>query len=241
MRKPLIGLTPASNKEETYLMMNNGYMKAIEQAGGLPVVLPMTNDPAILDAYINQLDGFVLTGGADIDPLLYGQQTQNCCGAIDPVRDAMEVPFAQMLAKQDKPVLGVCRGCQVLNVALGGTMYQDLPTNRPESTLAHRQKQPDRFPAHSVDLVDGTLLANILDVSQLMVNSLHHQGIDQIAPSLTACATAPDGLVEAVYLPTHSFFLGVQWHPERMFESDPLSMTLFQTFVQTCFPASLQV
>lgn len=234
MRKPLIGLATGLNKEETYLQVNNGYMRALENAGALPVVLPLTSDQEMLEAMIEQMDGILVTGGGDIDPAAYGELTSNACGPVETLRDAMEIPLIILALQKDKPILGICRGFQSMNVALGGTLYQDLPTDRPQSKLTHRQKQPERFPAHTVDVEEYSLLAEIAGTPFLHVNSLHHQGVKELAPLLRRCAVAPDGLIESFEYPEHPFFLGVQWHPERMWQNDNNSMKIFKAFVEAC-------
>ena len=234
MKRPLIGLVTGLNKEETYLIVNNGYVRALEAAGALPVVLPLTADPEELEACIEQMDGILITGGGDIDPECYGEHTLPACGGIDTERDAMEIAIAKLLAiHPEVPTLGVCRGCQVLNVALGGTMYQDIPSQVP-TAIAHRQKQPERYPAHPVDVAAETKLAAIVGAGELRVNSLHHQAIKDVAPSLICTAKAPDGIVEAIEMPAHPFFVGVQWHPERMWKNDAPSLALFRAFVDAC-------
>lgn len=234
MSRPLIGLATGLNKEETYLTINNCYMRSLEAAGAMPVVLPLTDDESLLADYLARVDGLLLTGGGDLDPASYGEQTLPACGTIDTLRDAMELPLARMAAKRpDLPMLAICRGAQVLNVALGGSLYQDLPSQT-EARIAHRQKQPDRFPAHPVAVTPGSLLAKIAGAEAFAVNSLHHQAVREPAPALHVCAASPDGVIEAVELPEHPFYLGVQWHPERMWQNDDISMKIFRAFVDAC-------
>lgn len=233
MARPLIGLVTGLNKEETYLTVNTGYVRAMEEAGALPVALPLTEDEAELSEIVAQMDGLLFTGGGDIDPALYGEYTLPACGGIDTLRDGMELALARLAARSDKPVLGICRGFQVLNVALGGTLYQDIPSQLP-AAMAHRQKQPERFPAHPVEAAEGTLLREIAGTDVFRVNSLHHQAVKDLAEGLVCNACAPDGVIEAASLPAHPWFLGVQWHPERLWQNDDISMKIFRAFADAC-------
>lgn len=233
-RKPIIGITAGLNDQEKYQILNRFFMEGIMAQGGLPVMLPLTTDEATLRSYADQLDGFLFSGGADVDPLLFGQWQMPACGSICPLRDANELALARILIERmDKPVLGVCRGLQVMNIALGGDIYQDLPSEYDGELIAHRQKQPEYYPSHPVRVCQNSLLHRITGCSELMVNSLHHQAIRH-AIGWNVCATAPDGVIEACEMPDHPFFLGVQWHPERLFQKDSAEEAIFRSFVQTC-------
>lgn len=234
MRRPLIGITAGLNDQEKYQVLSRYFMEAITAQGALPVMLPLTTDDALLQSYAEALDGFLFSGGADVDPLLFGQWQKPGCGGIDPLRDEHELTLARLLIQRgDKPVLGVCRGLQVLNIALGGDIYQDLPSEYEGELIAHRQKQPAYYPAHPVEVAADSLLLRITGKDQLMVNSLHHQAIRKLG-SWQACATAPDGVIEAAEMPGHPFFLGVQWHPERLYEQHASAKALFAAFVSAC-------
>lgn len=234
MRRPLIGITAGLNDQEKYQVLSRYFMEAITAQGALPVMLPLTTDDALLQSYAEALDGFLFSGGADVDPLLFGQWQKPGCGGIDPLRDEHELTLARLLIQRgDKPVLGVCRGLQVLNIALGGDIYQDLPSEYEGELIAHRQKQPAYYPAHPVEVAADSLLHRITGKDQLMVNTLHHQAIRKLG-SWHACATAPDGVIEAAEMPGHPFFLGVQWHPERLYEQQATAKALFAAFVSAC-------
>lgn len=233
--RPLIGLTPSLNDDESRISLSRCFIDAIVAVGGMPVILPMTGDAALLMETVERCDGVLFTGGGDIDPRAFGQDTRPCCGGISVERDAMEIPLAKLLhARHDKPVLGVCRGEQIINVALGGTVYQDIPTDCPTARLAHRQKMPARYGAHSVTIRRDTKLYSILGTESADVNSLHHQAVDQVAPELAVAALAPDGIIEAVESKTHPFYIGVQWHPEVLAATDAASQAIFRGFVQAC-------
>lgn len=232
--RPLIGITAGLNDQEKYQVLSRYFMEAITSQGALPVMLPLTTDEKLLQSYVDELDGFLFSGGADVDPLLFGEYQHPACGSICPLRDEHELTLARLLLKQgSKPVLGICRGLQVLNIALGGDIYQDLPAQYDGNLIAHRQKQPSYYPSHPVDVAADSLLHRICGSEKLMVNSLHHQAIRKVGQWQT-CATAPDGVIEAAELPGHPFFLGVQWHPERLYESDSAAKALFSAFVNAC-------
>lgn len=233
-RMPLIGVTAGLNDQEKYHTLHRRNMESLLSSGGMPVMLPLTDDPATLAQYVERLDGFCFSGGCDVDPQHFGQWQSPSSGAISPLRDAHELALASLLiARQDKPVLGICRGMQVLNIALGGDIYQDLPTEFPSPLMAHRQKQPYQYPSHRVQVACGSLLHRITGMTDLQVNSLHHQAVKQVKGWLP-CAESADHVIEAAYKPDHPFFLGVQWHPEHLFPGDEPSRAIFRAFVDAC-------
>lgn len=231
--KPVIGLIPLVDEERESLWMLPGYMDGVAAAGGLPVMLPLTDDPEELDQLCEMCDGFLLTGGHDVSPEFYGAERIGACGACSPERDRMEAAILRHAMDADKPVLGICRGIQFLNAALGGTLWQDLPTQHP-SPVEHHQTPPYDAPIHSVAILPGTPLAAALGAEELMVNSYHHQAVRELAAPLQAMAVSPDGLIEAVRHPGHRFIWGVQWHPEFAWKSDPAAGIIFKAFVDAC-------
>ena len=231
MKKPIIGLIPLyDEKKESYWMLP-GYMQGIEKAGGIAVMLPLTEDENTLNTLLEKIDGLLLTGGHDVSPSLYGEERLDVCAETCPERDNMEKYIAIAAIKADKPILGICRGLQLLNALLGGTLYQDLPTQFP-SDICHRQKPPYDKPAHRVSLEEGTPLYTLFGKASLNVNSCHHQGIKDLAPRLKAMAFAPDGLTEAVYMPDKKFVWAVQWHPEFAYKTDRDSLEILKRFVK---------
>ena len=230
--RPVIGISGNITKENCY-SLNHTYFDVILEAGGLPVLLPVTADPAVVEDMLDALDGVVLAGGVDIHPSYFGEEVLPGCGEIDERRDAFELLLTRRAIERGMPLLGICRGVQVLNVALGGTLYQDIDTEVSSEHIAHRQKQPFSYVSHPVDVVPGTLLHRVLGTERVMVNSLHHQAIHRPG-AWKVCALAPDGLVEAAELPGHPFFLGVQWHPEQLQQRDAASWALFSAFVDAC-------
>lgn len=231
--KPLIGITPLFDEDKGSPWMQTAYMNGILKAGGLPVMLPVQIEKDDIRLFVEKLDGFLFTGGPDISPYLYGETPQASCGPCVEVRDAMEKKLFEELLPSGKPILGICRGCQLLNALSGGTLYQDIATQY-ETQLTHRLEPPQNSPCHKVTVIKGTLLHQILRKNTLIVNSIHHQAIRTPALGLQVAAYAEDGLIEAAFRPDHPFFLTVQWHPERMFETDPLQLILFESFIQAC-------
>ena len=230
MEKPVIGVVPLVDAEKQSYWMLPGYMRGLEAAGAAPVMLPLTADGAVLERLTTLCDGILLTGGQDVEPALYGREKSPACGETCPARDAMERRLLELALARDLPLLGICRGIQLLNAALGGTLVQDLPGERP-SAVTHRMQPPYDRAAHTVRLLPGTPLASLLGMETLGVNSCHHQGIGALASPLREMACAPDGLIEAVYLPDRRFAWAVQWHPEFSFETDENSRRIFQAFV----------
>jgi putative glutamine amidotransferase len=233
---PLIGVLPLYEKTSHNYWIKPQYLHGLETAGALPVVLSLTEDAAQWAAMADRLDGFLFTGGQDIAPQCYGEDPlPQCCYAAPP-RDRQELALLRLVLDLDKPVLGICRGCQLLNVALGGILYQDLPTQHP-SNLFHNQAVQNMardVVSHAVRIVPGTRLHQILGCETLPVNSLHHQAIRDVADGLTMAATATDGVVEAVESSAHRFALGVQWHPEFLWETHPEMLAIFQALVDAC-------
>ncbi len=231
MKRPLIGIVPLIDKQRNSYWMIPGYMKGVEQAGGLPVMLPPTDDVGELERYADICGGFLLTGGQDVSSALYGEKASPLCGETCAERDSMESALLGIAESRDKAVLGICRGIQFMNVYYGGTLYQDLPSEHP-SSVTHCQKPPYDIPVHKVRIADDSPLKALLGKSELAVNSYHHQAIKKLAPALRAAAFSEDGLTEAVYLPSARYIVAVQWHPELSFVSDADSRKLFADFVE---------
>ncbi len=221
--RPIIGITPSSVKETSpafgdviFHRMTNTYTSAVETAGGIPVVLPAT-DPTTAAQVVARLDALLLSGGGDIRPSRYGDTgpQHNKTYGIDDARDAWEDALLEAAFAIDLPVLCICRGIQVLNVFQGGTLWQDVPSEMPG---AESHKQPDGGSHLTAHIVSASgLLANAYGMNEVGTNSFHHQGIKAVGAGLVVCGTTPDGLVEAVEMPSKSFVLGMQWHPEAMF------------------------
>lgn len=233
MKKPVIGIVPLVDIPRESLWMLPGYMEGIQASGGLPVMLPLTERAEDAEAMAELCDGFLFTGGHDVSPVLYGEEPLPVCGEVCPAREGLELPLLEAAIRKNRSILGICRGMQLLNAALGGTLYQDLPAQRP-SDCGHHMDAPYDREAHRVTLPAGTPLAALLGREEIGVNSCHHQGVRTLSPRLRAMALAPDGLVEAVYMPELAFAWAVQWHPEFSRRADANSQRIFDAFVGSC-------
>lgn len=230
MKKAVIGVTPLWDRDRDSCWMLPGHLEGLELASDLPITLPLTEDAGGISQLVSLCDGFLFTGGQDVSPELYGEKSRAACGEICENRDAFEQRLFAQALEQDKPMLGICRGIQFFNACLGGTLYQDLPTEYP-SEVAHVMRPPYDQTVHSVALLPGTPLSALLGMAELGVNSYHHQAIKILAPGLGEMARSEDGLVEAVYMPDKSFVWAVQWHPEFSFRTDENSRKIFSAFV----------
>jgi putative glutamine amidotransferase len=235
MDSPLIGITSFTHLNQYGYPMNavmSAYIQAVAHAGGLPVLIPLGLEQNAYQAMFERLDGILFTGGGDVQPERYGGQEHHKVGDVDAERDRVELWLAQAVVDQNKPFLGICRGFQVLNVALGGTLYEDI-LDQKQAALKHDYYPdiPRNTLAHEVTIAPESRLAGILGLNATQVNSLHHQGIKRLASRLTPTAHAPDGMLEAYELPAHRFGLAVQWHPEWLQEHAPMRK-LFEEFVR---------
>lgn len=237
MTRPLIGITAgyptvdlsAEDERSTpQAVLRRDYLRGIEAAGGLGVIISADAGEAAAEI-VARLDGVLLTGGADVDPSLYGEALLNGTVKPQPARDRLELAVVRAADAADVPLFAICRGIQILNVARGGTLYQDLPSQHP-SPVAHRQDGDGTVPAHPVVIDAGSRLYAISGTQRLAANSLHHQGVKELGRGLRPTAHAPDGLVEAVEDPDRSFLVAVQWHPERLL-SEPPHGALFAAFI----------
>jgi putative glutamine amidotransferase len=239
--RPLIGIVTSTHTSEHGNPYNRIYAQPaldVADAGGLPVYIPTRLDLDTLRAMYERLDGVLLPGGADVRPSLYGAaEIHPKTYGIDDERDKIEIALARWAVEDDRPLFGICRGHQVINVALGGTLMQDIPSQLPNA-LTH--DLPDEMPRwtllHDVRIDPDSKLAGILGVTQITVNSLHHQAVDMPAPKLRVTAFSPDEIVEALEMPDRRFALSVQWHPEDMYigsypEREPMRK-LFNAFIQ---------
>lgn len=233
MTSPLIGLTASryTIPNFTYPAIGSpeSYVQAVRNNGGIPLIIPLGLSESDLAVIFAKVDGLVFPGGGDIEPTLFTKETHEKVYGINPERDNLELTLARWAGERDKPFLGVCRGVQVMNVAFGGTLILDIPSQQ-KGALTHRNDDW-KLLAHEVKVNEDTRLAEILGSPIVRVNSLHHQSIKEVAPSLIATAVAPDGVIEALELPTHRFGVGVQWHPEALQEQAPMR-NLFKALVE---------
>jgi putative glutamine amidotransferase len=238
--KPIIGVTPDFNagdrkewggREPTYFLRAR-YIRAVEELGGIPLVLPLHADRATRRQLLQQLDGLLLTGsGPDLPPSLYGERQRYPFSTVSERRMSFELDIVRLAKQADLPLLGICGGMQTMNVACGGSLIQDIPAQI-SKPLQHRQQTPATNLSHTIRVAPGSLLRRIVRSASMRVNSSHHQSVNVVAPSLIASAQASDGIVEAIESPAHRFFLGIQWHPEFLFDRYPLHRRLFEAFLR---------
>lgn len=232
MKQPTIAVLPLGGKlYQRYLEYM--YTSSLRRAGAQVVVLPPVVSQGELEWVARAYDGFLFTGGADIDPAIYHQDRIPQCGAADSVRDAMEFPLFRMALGEGKPILAICRGCQLMNVVFGGSLYQDIPTQRAGS-LDHSVAEKAHGLSHSVRVEPGTRLHRAVRAEALRVNTLHHQGIDRLGGGLVVSARSEDGLVEGIESIDHRYVVGVQWHPELLAGLRPQHQRIFDEFVKQC-------
>ena len=222
---------PLWDDEKDSLWMLPGYLEGLQEAGATPVILSLTEDREEIEHLVDICDGILLTGGHDVDPSVYGEEALNgtvlCCKA----RDNMERLVLEEAMQKDKPILGICRGIQLINALLGGTLYQDLPTQHP-SDIDHHQTPPYDVPVHDVFIKKDSPLYDCLGSDRISVNSYHHQAVKDVAPCLEVMAESEDGIVEALYKPFYRFLWAVQWHPEFSYKKDDNSRKIFKAFVR---------
>lgn len=244
MSKPLIGIScnllPASHwtvemgiaaPNQDFLGLATDYLDMIQKAGGVPAILPTTDDLEGARQLWSNLDGLLLSGGHDLDPQTYHQRIKPQCGSVDIRRDRYEAAALRFALERKLPVLGICRGIQLFNAALGGTNYQDLMSNGFEQHTIFAY--PRNAASHTVRLEAGSILAQIFQTEELGVNSFHHQAVQELAPALRPLAHSEDGVIEAVQVMDHPFAVAVQWHPEMMYDSQQ-QLKLACAFVQAC-------
>lgn len=229
--KPLIGIAPLFDDERNCIWMLPDYMNAIRHAGGVPVILPLGGSPEDMCAAASVCSGFLLTGGQDVDPKIYGEKPLPQCGTPNETRDQTDYLILCYAMEHNLPLLGICRGIQLINAGLGGTLWQDLPSQT-GTKIMHSQPPPRDVPAHDVEIVPGSPLHELVKTEKLAVNSFHHQGVKDTAPDVTVMAVAEDGLAEAIAVNGKDFIWGVQWHPEHMFFRDGCEMALFRELVR---------
>ena len=231
MTRPAIGIAIENPKTEPEVFrLRDDYVRSVETAGGLPLVFA-PGRPEDASDLLDHVDGLLLTGGADVDPGLYGARPHPQLGPVFRERDDFEVALVREALRRDLPLLAICRGHQVLNVATGGTLYQDIPSEIPGAG-AHDPDVERWQTAHDVEILPGTRLREILRAERVAVNSFHHQSVRELGQDLVLSARSPDGVVEGVEMPRKRFVLGVQWHPESFWDHAPAFRPLFQALVR---------
>lgn len=239
MKKPIIGITSAYEIEDGLrnyhrTTVSIDYSKSIIAGGGIPIILPVTSNLEVIKKQLELLDGLLLTGGADINPSYYGQDFKENMGVISPERDEGELLLLKEFYKTNKPILGICRGHQLINVFLGGTLFQDLKYSGAE-VLKHRQDFYPELAVHKVNILDKDNMLAKLYGKEVMTNSFHHQAVDKLGKGLTTIATTADGIIEAFQMKSRDFLYGIQWHPEMMTARGNDEMKkIFVEFVNSC-------
>ena len=222
--RPVIGIT--SSMSDTFVRMRRNYFDAIEQAGGIPVFMPHTGGAEDAEKFLSFCDGILFAGGDDVDPKYYGEEIKFDSVETTPERDVFELALAELLKNDDRPILGICRGSQLLNVAFGGTLHQHID--------GHRQDERGAINLRAAKITEGTLLRELAEADDIKTNSFHHQAVKDVAPGFVVAARADDGTVEAIEPAerTDRFFLAVQWHPEYFYKTDKCANNIFKAFVE---------
>lgn len=229
--KPIIGITPSIDENEKTYSVHRAHCEAIIQAGGVPLVLPYVT-PQLIPELVKEIAGLYLTGGYDIDPHYFNKEPHPELGKINPLRDRFEIELVRKMIRLEKPILGICRGSQIINVALGGTMYQDLLGEKGGRLIQHIQARLLQYSSHYVEVKKESLLNQIVQTGRIKVNSNHHQANDQLGKTLRIAALSEDGVIEAIERRGKPFVLGVQWHPEHLLLGDDVySQMIYDYFV----------
>jgi putative glutamine amidotransferase len=227
----VLGVTCSWDDDNKKYYLNSLYARGIVAAGGIPFIIPDCLSKKEVQKLPALLSGVLLSGGGDVDPAFFGEEPLPACGKIAPERDAFEIELVRMCLAENLPVLGICRGAQIINIAAGGDIYQDINTQL-KGSLQHNQKAPYWAPTHNIMIQKGTLLEAILGEKSIRVNSFHHQSVRNPAPGFFVSARSGDGVIEAIESTTHPFAIGVQCHPEGMWERDLRFLELFRSLVK---------
>ena len=232
MSNPIIGLLGIVDDEKD-TKIKSTYVNAIEKSGGVPILLPYVKAHESIGAFADICDGFLFSGGVDINPEYYGETINNEGVEIQAYRDELEFKVFNAILPTKKPIMAICRGSQFINVALGGTLYQDIPSQI-KTDILHRQSESRDKPSHTVSIKEGTPLSSLLKCDSITVNSFHHQAIKKLASGLGVMASSNDGIIEAVYSYSEPYIRAYQWHPELLFETDDASRSVFMDFIYAC-------
>lgn len=237
--KPIIGIlsnvtmpddNDGSAVEKTFV--NSSYINAIIRSGGVPIIIPVNTDENNIKEQVKLCDGILITGGIDINPLLYKEEPSKEMGSFNPDIDEFDMIAINLAMKNETPILGICRGIQVINVALGGTLYQDLSLKE-GCYIKHMQESKKYVGTHSIKIVENSILHDILGTDTI-VNSYHHQCIKEVGKNLEPIAYSKDGIIEAIQMKDKKFVVGVEWHPELMIDYDEKMLNIFKKFINAC-------
>jgi putative glutamine amidotransferase len=228
----VIGITPAvSDVGDSSLISTYSY--AIEHSGATPIVLPYVTSKESIMHFADMCDGFFFTGGMDIEPAVYGQEKKETCDQTQPKRDELELALFEAAFATGKPILGICRGMQLINAILGGTLYQDIPTET-NATISHRQTEARFEFSHDIRVIKDSPLYSLLGKERIRGNSFHHQALDRLGDELKVLAESDDGIIEGFYHAVHPYLRAYQWHPERLFDKDCDARLIFSDFISAC-------
>ena len=231
-KRPIIGISD-TYKDGTNAAVPRSYINAVLQNGGIPVVIPLMSDDNELIELLNSLDGVIFTGGEDFDPAYYNERPIPQMGRVNAPRDKFDIKLLLLAAERGIPVLGICRGVQLINIAFGGSLYQDLPAQYPDKSIQHRQKQSNSEPSHAVIVEDNTIFANIVKDARIMVNSSHHQAIKDVARGFRVAGKSPDKIIEVIEkIDDENWILGVQFHPEMLVTNNLAMRSIFRHFIE---------
>jgi len=230
--RPVIGITGTYNEETRRLSLNERYFEAVMRAGGLPVMLPQTADENMILNMLDRIDGLLLSGGVDVLPERYGEETLPACGTICEKRDAFELCITKLALERDMPIFGICRGIQVLAVAMGATLFQDIESQLGLPAKQHKQQEPYDDPVHTVRFKEGGLFERITETQLMPTNSMHHQSIKEAGERLRIEGITMDGIIEAVCSRENEAVFGVQFHPEFLAHYSDFAARLFTYFVE---------
>ena len=239
MKKPCIAISAHCIRQPSIAFgsvrmsaLNVAYSDAVRRNGGIPVIIPFTEDPSIIEETLSMCSGAIIPGGPDsVNPVLFGQDPHPLVGAIDDALDSMELAMFRYLWQHQLPVLGICRGHELMNVFAGGTLYQDMADLYRGKLILHRQEKNRTCPVHKVTVTKGSRLEAILGKSEIFTNSMHRQSLDVIGSGFTVCARTSDGIVEAIEH-ENGLWLGLQWHPEELIDTVPEMNGVFQTLIR---------
>ena len=230
--KPVIGITLNEDVNDYSVFLSQYYFRVIEEVGGVPMLIPPVKNPEVLDQVLDMVNGLILSGGGDVDPVHINEEPIVELGRITPDRDYTELELVKGALKRDLSVLAICRGMQLLNIVAGGTIYQDI-NSQIRKVLKHNQKAPKWYPTHGIKVQEESKLFNIIGAKQLRVNSFHHQAVAKPALDFIVVGQSDDGIIEAIESQKHKFVMGLQWHPECMWERNHHSLKIFERFVKS--------
>lgn len=235
MMKPMIGITVSKELGSVEYTTHQDHVRAVLRCGGMPFLIPYMTEEEDVQQVVQKIDGLYATGGYDIDPTLFGEEPHPGLGTIIPERDTFEIMLMKHMLEINKPILGVCRGAQILNIATGGDMYQDIYGQIVQPLIQHQQKAPSSHRSHYVDVRRSSLLHQLTSCDRLKVNSRHHQANRNVIEPLIVSGKSSDGIIEAIESKHHTFVLGLQWHPESLLVADDeASGKIFKGFIDKC-------